>query len=303
MSNYKFPLEDYCNKQSACVSLLSNYLNQGSFSLMLGAGASAGFGLPNWEKLVIDCATDGNPNFVRQEEYSNIELKKIIDEVKKNHTHDYIELIKRKLYNGVEFDFSFAKKDLLIAITSLIIGKARGNVRNMITYNFDSVLEWYLNINGIKTNVTSVDNILLNNADLNIIHLHGFIPHSEQYGKTSTDVIFSKKEFEQRQIGKSYWKDLMNEFFRRNIFLTVGLSPTTLLDDICPYLIALNKWYDQENIKRNNPFGIAFLTPGNQSENCFQDLLDAGIIPCIIEIENIPNAIFSIAQGALINYP
>jgi hypothetical protein len=297
MNKFKYPLKDYCNKKGDCIGLLSEHLNEGSMSLLLGAGASSGFGLPGWKKLVLDCANEVIPGFTAKASYDNPELKKLMDQVKRNASTNYIEIIKKHLYDGVSFDFSLARTDLLIAITSLFIGNTRGSVRNLITYNFDSVLEWYLGFNGLKVNVTTFENLLFSYGDVDIIHIHGYLPYSEDLGSNSTEVVFSKTEFEDRQVGETYWKDMMNEFFRRNVFLSVGLSPYSLVDDICPYLKELLKWHDRNGIKRLSPFGFAFVT--NIEPDQIDLLLNAGIIPCVIEIKETPNAIFEISQSAM----
>jgi hypothetical protein len=299
MTNYGRDISDFKNDLPSCVSLLSPYLNQGALSLMLGAGASSGFGLPSWYNLVKSCSEEVNPSFSFPSKCTNEELKSIMEDVKRKNSSTYIELIGRKLYDGVNFDFKLASKDLLIAITSLIIGRSRGHVRNVLSYNFDDILEWYLKFNGLKFKVTTFEQLLFSNQDIEVLHLHGYIPHDEKFGFPSNEVVFSKKEFEDRKVGDSYWKDLMYDFFRRNMFLAVGLSPGSLLDDICPYLRYLNKWYKKENLNRGHPYGVAFLTPGKESDDSLELLIEDGIIPCIIEIPNIPDAIFKIAQEAL----
>lgn len=305
MNNFGSALEDYVSKPDKCTLKLSAHLNDGSLSLMLGAGASKGFGLPNWKDLVISCVLNDNPKYKIKKNYTNNELKVLMDNVKKSRSSTYITLIKDNLYQGVNFDFSTANKDLLIAITSLIIGRSRGNVSKIFTYNFDNVLEWFLQINGIKSKVITFENLLISRADVDIIHYHGYIPFTEGYGDASTEVVFSKKEYEDRQIGSSYWKEIMYEFFRQNVFLTIGLSPNSLLDDICPYLRELNNWYASQSISRNNPYGVAFIVPEKESKNfikdCISELVEVGIIPCIMEIPQIAPAIFNIAQKSLNN--
>jgi SIR2-like protein len=297
MNKFKYPLRDYCNKKNDCIGLLSEHLNEGSLSLLLGAGASSGFGLPAWKDLVEDCAKQAISSFTPKVGYTNAELKQIMDHVKKSASTNYIDIIKKNLYRKVSFNFSIARKDLLIAITSLFIGKVRGTVRNVINYNFDSVLEWYLAFNGLKVNVTTFEDLLFSFGDIDVIHLHGFIPHSNEYGPTSKEVVFSKKEFEDRQVGESYWKDMMNEFFRRNVFLAIGLSPISIADDICPYLRELLKWHERYGIRRLSPFGFAFLTDADDDQ--IDTIIEAGVIPCVIDKNDIPDAIFSISQSAM----
>ena len=177
MIDYGFPLEDYANEKGECVNLAASYLNNGVLSLLLGAGTSRGFGLPNWKDLVVNCHSTLFLGTNYKNEYENHELKKLADAIKSKAGSNYIDLVKEKLYEGVKFDFTLAKKDLLIALTSLIVGRSRGNVRNIITYNFDSVLEWYLSINGLSVNVTTADKLLYSSVDVDI-YPSSWIPSS-----------------------------------------------------------------------------------------------------------------------------
>lgn len=168
-----------------------------------------------------------------------------------------------------------------------------------MTYNFDSVLEWYLGINGLNTRVTTFEELIFSSPDVDVLHIHGYLPYSDEYGNASKELIFSKTDFEDRQVGDSYWKKMMYEFFRRNVFLTVGVSPGSLVDDICPYLRELTRWYGTEKIDREHAYGVALLTPGKESEHALDNLVEHGIIPVILKIDDIPAAVFSIAQQAL----
>ena len=187
----------------------------------------------------------------------------------------------------------------MIAITSLFIGKTRGTAKNVLTYNFDDVLEWYLEFNGLKVNGIGLQNHLLKSGDVNVLHIHGCLPHSDDIVSTRPQIVFSKKEFEDMKVGKSYVKELMYDFYKRNIFLSVGLSSGSLVDDLCPYLRDILNWYNEQGIKRGNPFGIAFLTSASMNDE--HDLIEAGIIPCTIDKHEIPNLVFNISQEAL-NY-
>jgi hypothetical protein len=305
MNNYGFDLNEYRDKQSKCTTLLSSNLKRGCLGLLLGSGVSYDLKLPSWQLLVERCIVELSPTTIVKTDPSYYDLQTLSDKIKlKSPSLDaYHDLVKRKLYEGVDFDFHFAKKDLLIALSSLIVGKVRGNVNHIITYNFDSVLEWYLQINGLKVNVSNKAELLSNAADIEVTHLHGYLPHDPLLGENSDFLVFSKEEFEDRKVQYNYWKFVTQDFHRRHLFLSVGLSPDSLINDLCPYLRDLETWYSTEGVLRDFPYGVAYITPTKDKEKDLEEkdtLIRHGIIPCSIEIPNIPSAIFQIAQHGIV---
>jgi hypothetical protein len=301
-SNYGFDLESKANKPAEITRLLSQFLNNGHLALLLGGGVSVALGFPGWNELVTSISDEIIPGHMDAgKKYSGIELKEAIQAVKTkiNNPTKYLEIVKKHLYNGVELDFSIAKKELLIALSSLIVGRNRGNVHNIITYNFDSVLEWYLGLMGLKVDTFTKKEFISKSADVIIAHIHGYLPYSPNFGKNSAEITFSNEEFQDRMLGKDYWKEYYYEYFRRHTFLSVGMSADSLYNDVCPYLRQMDKWYRDEDVVRRLPYGVAILTPGADTDNKIPLLIDAGIIPCVFEVTEIPNAIFSIIQNAL----
>lgn len=301
-NNYGFLLDDYVDKPDRCAKLMSQFLNEGYAGLLLGGGVSKALGLPSWSKLVLDIAEEKFPGeYDLTKDYPTNELKAITDRVRTacKDLPTYYELTKKHLYAAVTFDFRSLDKDLLIALSSLIIGKKRGNVSNVVTLNFDSVLEWYLTVNGMDVNVLSKDQLFHRSADVNITHIHGFLPYHPDLGKNSDFLIFSQEEFEDRFMSENdYWKDYYTEFFRGHVFLAVGINPDSLDSDIIPYLRQLDKWYERETPRgRLMPYGIALLTPGAKPEQIAK-FIRSGIIPCTLDKSLIPPTIFNIAQYA-----
>ncbi|MDF2190557.1 SIR2 family protein [Paraflavitalea sp. CAU 1676] len=301
MNNYYgLNLEEYMDDVDKCIDLLSSYLKQGCLGLMLGSGASKGLDLPDWTNLVSRCAKEVLPGYAIT---TDTDLKRASSKIKDKSGLRYLSLVKEKLYEGIEFDFGMAKKDLLIAITSLMVGKMRGNVNHIVTYNFDSVLEWYLQTNGLSVKNSSPLDLFKKFADVEITHIHGYLPHSPEFGDDSSTIVFSKEEFEDRETIDSYWRVIMDEYYRHHVFLTIGLSPESIEDDICRYLRAANAWYEKEKLVRDQPYGIAFITSyKNVDEQEFKEkAIKHGIIPCTLQKEKIPPNLFRIAQSALNN--
>ncbi len=299
-SRYGFILDELQDDPSECQNYLSKYLNKGYLGLLLGAGASKALNLPSWSELVVSLAKEHITGFVDKGSYSNSELKQLTQKIKRNISpkQAYLDSVKNHLYKGVSFDFHTANKELLIALGSLIVGKYRGNVENIITYNFDSVLEWYLSTNGLKVDVISKSDLLFNRADVHVTHIHGYLPHDDNHER-ETDLIFAEEEFVDRMMEENnYWKDHLYEYFRKHVFLSVGLSASSLVNDVRPYLRNLDKWYDQEKVNRGMPYGIAFISTDSDPEDQ-RILLEQGIITCRLEHDQVPATIFGIAQRAI----
>ena len=283
-----------------CTNLLSNYLNKGKVGLYLGSGVSAALGLPNWTKLVRGCITDLPAAAVTIDDSKEFDPKYYSGKFKKacDSSEAYLECVRANLYKGVGFDFAGIRKEMLIALTSLMVGKVRGNVRDIITLNYDDVIELYLQINGLR--VSQVDKKPLDSfpSDVSILHLHGFLPYHTDVWERSDSIILTEEEFEKRERGSDYVKNVIDEFYKSHIFLGVGLHPNTVTKDIAPYAqVLLSDWYEKEKIDRGYPFGFVFLT--DYSEEQAQKMLDSGIVPCLIsDTDKIPPAIFSIAQKA-----
>lgn len=301
MTDFGYQLENFRNNPDETAKILSVHLNAGALGLFLGSGASSGFGMPGWQDLVIGCMKKVDSKFTPLCSYSNADLKKIMDEVKSKAGVDYIKLIREELYKNANFDFlTVSNKDLLIAISALVVGKARGRVKNIVTYNFDDVLEWYLNILGLTTsNISPKTLIKTKNSDIDVTHIHGFIPNDKKFGIGSDKIIFSKMEFEDRQIQDSYWKDHLYDFFRKNIVVTIGISPGSLEDDIFPLLRNLNKWYLNESLLRGYPYAVALMTPSDEAAAISPKCITHGVIPIILKISEIPATLFKIAQFAI----
>ncbi len=180
-----------------------------------------------------------------------------------------------------------------------MVGRVRGNVTYIVTYNFDNVLEWYLETNGLRVTVVDKNPLEPNNPDVQVLHLHGFLPNDLTRWQVSKEIVFTEEEFNRRERGRNYWKSVVDEFNKNHIFLSVGLSAKSICDDIVPYLDVLNdEWYDKEKIQRGHPYGFSFLTRCEDAQAT--KMLEYGVVPVVLgDYEQIPMAIFQIAQKAM----
>lgn len=293
-------------------SYLVEYLNQGKLGLILGAGASASLGLPGWQSLIFSLLRDNKIDFDESKTYSTDELKDYAHKIKKKIDNEqaYLYAICKNLYKDVNFDFSIAKKELLIAISSLIVGKNRGNINQVVTYNFDCILEWYVKLFGLKVDVVTEEKVLRESADITIYHIHGYLPHEIVEKKTNYHpIIFTKNEFADRAQNNplDFWKTYQQNFHSTKIFLSIGLSLSSLIDDLCPIIRQTDRYLEFNKLLRDAPYGYAFISASEMSKFATEDefnskiheLIDHGIRPITMEISEIPINLLSISSDAV----
>jgi hypothetical protein len=308
---HKIPLpKHHFEKKLRAQEYLAESLKNGELTLALGAGISSGMGLPNWASLVNSCC---NKVGIQTRFHRNTPTEKLIramndveDEISKlttcgsNDDFDiqYTKLIHSCLYKEgkLKYDDSIIKKPLLVSIGALTSGSARGNVKEIITLNFDDVLEWYLSVYGLKTQVAYNLPVLRGNSDVLIYHLHGYVPLRLKSNQKSR-IIFSKRSYDEYQAKENLnlqqlvWKD----FLSSKVVLFIGLSG---------YDITFGPIFkDVKNrLKLNSPFkgpnSIWLMSP-NTKEQIINEIRDWGGAPVIMDHDEYPSFILGICQKAL----
>jgi hypothetical protein len=213
------------------IPYLAHHLRQGSLALALGAGISRYLNLPVWFELVNHCSKD--TKFTKETPVRDLTDR--MEEIEGEHSEggkpnkgrspEYRALVLQALYKDVEYDKAL-KSDLLLGLGALLIGSRRGSVTEVINFNFDDVLEWYLYLHGYDINVVSTLPALRTAADVTIYHPHGFLPFHEEFQK-SDFLIFSQESYDAK-MGNLLepWTDLTRMILKSKIVLFVGLSGT-----------------------------------------------------------------------------
>lgn len=281
------------------IEYLGKKLKQGSLSLLVGAGASNAFGLPNWSKLVERCC-QGEVEFTGQLEADIKNLKNQLKKKGSEYPKNYLLKIRSALYEDVFIDFFDSNKELLIAITTLIITSYGASINRVLSLNFDNILEWYLKLNGLRVTVNYSDKDILNTSDVEIIHPHGYLPSNKISNILSDNVIFSQDEFETFKRRKDdYLSDQMYHFFRTSCFISIGVSPYSLESYIstCIGHLTDERLNSDAFKERLIPFGFAFIQPSESNVELKNDLLNNyGIVVVETEHHNIPKILFKISQ-------
>lgn len=217
---------------------LSTGLNRGQIVLMLGAGVSQGFRLPGWYDLVLDVCNQLNPEIIRlgkdpvetsdfdRKSEGKIFLRKM-SFVRKRLANDriYLASIKNALYRRWESPNIFSAPGTLRAIGMLIAGSKRGTINDVLNFNFDSVLEWYLAEHGVVSTV--IEDLPKNfiEADVRIYHPHGYLPLSTAFGTDSGMVIFDEDVARKRMASREDpWMDFYRVLLSTRKFIAIGLG-------------------------------------------------------------------------------
>ncbi len=290
---------------------LAKCLKEGSLALALGAGISNGIGLPGWADLVNACcqeAIGNNPRYNNSTQ--NEELRKAIDRVRnsiakanKGKTQNEVEttfrrLVRRNLYqNGqVKFQRDVHSRPLLIALAALMSGSVRGRVKDVITLNFDNVLEWYLQTYGLEVHSVCDFPTLVRATDVTLYHLHGYLPKSKKAPSIKSPLIFSKKSYDKYLAKENPQQLIWKELLTTRVMLFVGLSG----DDVTfgPIFQDVKDRLQGANVHRGPR--VIWLFGRKPSDDTLDELDDWGCTPVILkDFDEYPSFIFNVCRKAL----
>ena len=217
---------------------LAVQLSRGSLTLVLGAGVSMGFGLPGWDALLESLSTElevDNPRKLPNEAFA--------EELWRAANRDdlaFASKIRKCLYQSYEGSVEeLCSSHLLMSIGALARPAKRGSVEHIISFNFDDLLELYLEYYGIAVQaVSKVPAWGSNVYDVTVLHPHGILPLSST--RSITPVVFTTRDYD-RIVGKDadQWRMLLTMTMRSNTCLFLGLSGAdtnllSILSDVKP---------------------------------------------------------------------
>lgn len=216
--------DDFWSKEENVDEYLARKLRCGSTSLVLGAGASNGFNLPDWAGLVKavrdQCGAPAPTTPLRPEQEADILLQN-------NFSGDrvaFAKAVREGLYLPARHDKAFLlKSDLLQAITAFLSNSLRGKGGAVVTFNFDDILETYLRLLGfVVRSETSVPAWTVN-ADMLVYHPHGLLPMASEDGLTT--IVFTMADFD-AVVGREseVWNKTMDSVWSTTFPVFIGLS-------------------------------------------------------------------------------
>lgn len=272
---------------------LARQLRQGSLAIVLGAGASCGFGLPGWEKLVdrmFQRASIAKPHDLRPE----MAAEKLLRSVFNNDRMQFASAVRDALYEGVSLAFDdLRKNDLLAAVGALAMASSRGSVAKIVSFNFDDIIKLYLSYFGhdVRVAVTLPD--WNRHADVQVLYPHRILPSNfSEY--IPRPIIFTQEDYDEI-IGNASdeWHEEILGVFRSHTCIFIGLSGN---DGNLTSL--LKKAHDTHACRGTGEmyWGVRFGLDGDE----LADMWDArGVFHNVVRTyDEIPQILFDVCQRA-----
>ncbi len=218
--NYQIPISSLPNNDKLIMRMLSEHLYDGKLALALGAGVSKFLGFPLWWELVHGICVEHNGESSVNKDTTADELKDTVDEIERdiNNPIKFNDLVKKILYKNVNYlnDRTVIRNELLISLGAIGMRSRKGSANNVITYNYDDVLEWYLGLHGVDVRVIYDPRTMTTNSDVIIYHPNGFLPLQDNRG-ASSKLIFSETSFIYRErqvtVDDGLWKNILDRLF------------------------------------------------------------------------------------------
>lgn len=232
----RLPLETYAADPRLSSGVLSEILRNGSLALVLGAGVSAGMGLPKWWKLVKECSEAAGRNERITSRTPIDKLLRIMSEVEREVSRGlpvgtvdipkYHQLVRERLYAACADDNALLRQELLSVIAAMTMPSRRGAATEVVTFNFDDVLERYLDWHGFAAQVIVDLPQLRRDADVTVYHPHGFLASPGSTRRDSrTKIVFSEISFDERLGDRiAAWQEAIRDLLLRKYVLFIGLS-------------------------------------------------------------------------------
>jgi len=218
--------------------ILAEALQKGQLALLLGAGVSRSLNLPLWHELVRSCATRAGLRSLARSigpatpsETLRKAVDTIVDETRRKMGPLLMSLVSDSLYPAAfrksgSYPTNVALDPLLVGLGSLVMNSGRGCVSEIVTLNFDDLLEWYLDLHGFSTQVvTEYPTLLRTDRDVRVYHPHGFVPlRTGSYQRSDIFVLSHEQYLREIVDDKSAWSLLLQNLFLSKVVLFVGTS-------------------------------------------------------------------------------
>ena len=289
-----YSFKDYVTNPFLATAKLGGLLSEGSLRLFLGAGVSRGFGLPGWRTLIARVlGKEGDAAFlVRLKKMSAEDSTSLLDAVD-DKSDSYARKVQEALYRDVEPELidQLPKSRLLVAMAALVTGSCRGRVSSIVTYNYDDLLEQFLELLGYSVCRRTDPDMLVKRADAEVSYVHGCLPQNwKPAGGKPPEVILSQHSFRARRAGiDEGWAASVVEGFRTAIGVFVGLSG----DDgsILDILERVKK-----RIKRRSEYSAYWLLTPEAFRKRKDSVLRVGACPIRLAKGEIPKFLFKVCQ-------
>lgn len=201
---------------------LATQLTLGRIALFLGAGVSAALGLPTWATLVqrMYASASRDP----PDAPLDLAVQLFLDRVCNNDRARFRAAVREALYDGFQPRPERAPP-LLTALAALTMASQRGRASQVVSYNFDDLLESYLEWHGFVVASIASDRAWMDTADVRIYHPHGLLPYDPSLRESSTDIVLDRTSFDAMATeAGARWRQTLGGIARSHSCIFVGLS-------------------------------------------------------------------------------
>lgn len=220
------------NKNQFIKDLQNSFLND-NLTLFLGSGVSKNVKLPNWndlmERLMVKFLKE---NYDENYDHINIDAKfkdfsyiTLGSLVKHALQEEYHQKLRDALYEG--HNHIINNNSCLKIITTLCMPPRNGiGIQSIVTYNYDDLLEFYLDNSKIKYKIIFNENEIPTNDELPIYHVHGYLPHDQEITELISDsIILAEDEYHSQYKDPYSWQNLIQlNLLKEKTALFIGLS-------------------------------------------------------------------------------
>ncbi|GLX79478.1 hypothetical protein tinsulaeT_28180 [Thalassotalea insulae] len=274
------------------INHIAQHLKRSRITLVVGAGISKDFKLPDWGAL-LDALWSGD---TPPEGYDTLPAKKqatILFSKKFNSSQENLKkAVKHALYKNAKTNFIELHENLLLSsIASLVMSSSRGSASNVINFNYDNLLEIYLSYFGFTCDSVSNPVTWESNKDVKIYHPHGFLPFNDK--NDSSEIVLDTSSF--NEVANSNWESKLFTLMSSTFSVFIGVSGDD--DHLEQYLERCKK--EHIAIKENLPYwGVWFTT--KKLDNAVSMLWkEQKILPFKLDsYDDLPDTLFKICQQA-----
>ena len=218
---------------------IANKLNRGNVVLVLGAGVSFFYGLPNWSDLLAGLRNNGSGHSIPEVNDYQEWAQRILDKLFLSNEVKFLEAVHNGLY-GPDYKVLAIEKIVddpsLRAIGTMGVGNDRGTVDTIVTFNYDSLLESYFQHNGLSVVPVISENQPTKKANITVYHPHGFLPHPRSGFARSQNIVLAQSQYDKTVA--TPWESTLENLFATRFCIFIGLSGNderlvSLLEKVC----------------------------------------------------------------------
>lgn len=218
------------------VRKLSKSFESNKLVLVLGAGVSMGFGLPDWDTLlqklmITTIEKEQKVSTVLSKIFTNIFSPspliagRYLQKFYEDKSSSFEEAVRKVLYEQIDIS---KQSPLMDEIINFCVAPGKSpNLDSIITYNFDDIIEQRLSKVGVPIPFKSIYGLGMNpGRQLGIYHVHGYLPNK---GKLSEDnqITFGESIYHKQYNDIYSWNNIVQiNKFRDYNCLFIGSSLT-----------------------------------------------------------------------------